>query len=177
MSHIIPILGLVFVCGVSTVNSQQSLQREKNQYVVVPREVALPVIAFQPTCPLKFEKVVLLARIGGGVESSYQLRNQGTKPIRSFTIAYMNNNGTGGAWGWTANSGEMVKPGQIVPLSEDDRAEIIPITEELRGKLKLREPMKMITVYMVERVEFFDGSVYTDEPTSKALQTYFENTG
>jgi len=51
------------------------------------------------------------------------------------------------------------------------------MTEDLREKLKLRGPMTAVSVFMILRVEFEDGSVYSDEPTFTALQEYFERVG
>ncbi len=66
-------------------------------------------------------------------------------------------------------------PGQTVPLSSRDKQdEVVPLTEELRDKLKLRAPMKAVIVLMVTAVEFTDGTTYNDEPTQKALETYLE---
>jgi len=51
------------------------------------------------------------------------------------------------------------------------------MTDDLRERLKFRGPMKAVSVFMVVRLEFADGSVYSDEPTLKALQEYFEQVG
>ena len=41
--------------------------------------------------------------------------------------------------------------------------EFVPLTDELRERFKLKGPMKAVGVFMVVRVEFIDGSVYSNE--------------
>ncbi|CAN5211559.1 hypothetical protein BH18ACI2_BH18ACI2_04640 [soil metagenome] len=170
---------LILLCGSEALSqSQQSGRVEKNQYVVVPREIILPVVVSQPDSPLQFENVKGIGPIsgnGGGVR--FQLRNRGSKPIRGVSFAVLTT--SGGLWfsdSWPRKlTGEVVMPGQIVPLSnEDQQIEVVPLTEELREKLKLRGPMKAVILLMVTAVEFTDGTTYNDEPTQKALETYLE---
>jgi len=68
-------------------------------------------------------------------------------------------------------------PGQTPRNSDDREIEIVPLSEELRTKLSLNEPMKAVEVFMIVEVEFADGTKYSDETTFKALQEYFENVG
>ena len=53
--------------------------------------------------------------------------------------------------------------------------EVIPLTDELRAKLQLEEPMKAVVVLLVEKIKFADGSVYNNEGVSQALLGYFNN--
>jgi len=170
---------LILLCGSEALGqSQQGERVEKNRYVVVPREIVLTAVASQPDSPLQFENVKFLARInGGGGGVCFQLRNRGSKPIRSISFAVLS--APGGprySDGWSGKlTGEVVMPGQIVPLSSGDKQdEVVPLTEQLRDKLKIRGPMKAVTVLMVTDVEFTDGTTYNDEPTQKALETYLE---
>lgn len=170
---------LIFLCGSEAVSqSQQGERVEKNRYVVVPREIILTTVVSQPDSPLQFENVKDLGRIngsGGGV--CFQLRNRGSKPIRGVSFAVLST--SSGLWysdGWSGKlTGEVVMPGQIVPLSNGDkRDEVVPLTEELRDKLKIRGPMRAVILLMVTAVEFTDGTTYNDELTQKALETYLE---
>ena len=153
-------------------------QKQKDRYVVVPNEIALTLVASKPECPLQFENVRYLARIGGGNEADFQLRNRGTKPVRSIGYAGWLSNGTGWTSAWpTRITREIVLPGQMVPLSNVDQDKIIPLTDELRDKLKLRGTLKVVVVLMVLRVEFSDGTIYNDESTFNELKKYFEKVG
>jgi hypothetical protein len=164
---------LLFACIAS--RAQDPKHVEKNEFVLIPREIALPVIVFQPDCPIEFEKVERLAGLAGGGTSVYKLRNRSSKTIRSFTIAYLFGDGTGGSWSWGENSGP-VAPGQLVPeLGAADDQDVIPLTELLREKLDLRGPMKGVIFYMTKRVEFADGSIYADETAYKALAEYLKS--
>ena len=167
-------LCLVCVFAVGVAQGQKSNQREREQYVSLPREIGFPVVAVQPGCPLQFEKAERLLGLDGRGANDYSLRNRGTKPIRAFTVSYTFVDGTGGSWSWQSSSGELILPGQLVPSSSagDEDSEVITLTEGLRDKLKLRGPMKGMIIYMIERVEFADGSTYDDEATAKALKAY-----
>lgn len=64
-------------------------------------------------------------------------------------------------------------PGKLVPLGGADDYEVVPLTEELRDKLKLRGPARAgIVTYIVVKVRFADGTTYDAEPMSEALRAY-----
>jgi hypothetical protein len=172
-------LSVAFLCAVIVVNAQHNGQREKTRSVLVPREVTLVTVAFQPDCPLQFEKVKALAYLDGGGALSYQLRNVGTKSIRSFTIAERNSAGTGKTWSWEAiTKDELALPQQLVSLEPvESRVEIVLLTDDLRKDLKLQGKMRSVVVLMVVRVEYVDGSIYSDEGASKALDDYLDKVG
>lgn len=177
MQYVITSLCLILICVSGTFS--QSLQGEQatvKRYVVVPREIALPVIVSQPDSPLQFENVKYLAKIGGGGGPCFQLRNRSSKPIRTVSFAVLLPPDGGWLDSWPGNnSGAVVMPGQTVPLSRDEgQGEVIPLTKELRNKLKIREPMKVVAILMVVRVQFVDGTTYDDESTYNALQNYFD---
>src|SRR6266545_848441 len=116
----------------------QSPADDRQKAVVLPRSYALPVVVYQPDCPLRIEKFSLVDAVeGGGESANFEFRNIGAKPIQSYTIS----------WVTTGGAGE---------------------------KLKLEGPMVGLVCLMVARVEFDDGTVYSDESTYKALQAYFE---
>jgi hypothetical protein len=142
--------------------------------VRVPREVGLVTIAYQPDCPLQFENVSLLGGVEGGGATDYDLRNRGTKSIRAFTVG----DSIGGRLSWdVARYHGPVPPGELVPLRQGggEGEQIIPLTDELREKLKLKGPMQGLLVLMVRRVEFTDGTVYDDEATYKAMVAYMDD--
>ena len=166
-----------FLCGLPLVTSAQ--QPEKKRYVVVPREEAFISVAVQPDCPIKFEDVRLLAWLDGGGSVDFQMRNVGSKPIRRVSYAYWNTCGTGGESAWPGKvTGEVIMPGQLAPLpAGGTHDEAVPLTEGLRGKLKFDGSLKAIIVLMVRRVEYADGTVYTDEALADKLRTLTEKIG
>ncbi|MBA2493243.1 MAG: hypothetical protein H0V31_00935 [Acidobacteria bacterium] len=170
MKYLIEIFCLICICAMSII-AQKPVEPTKEQFVEVPREIILPTIAVQPGCPLQFEKVVVLDGVGGGGITSYKLRNIGTKPIRRFTVA----NSFGSVFTWQMNSGELVMPGQLVPQLEDNRRETVPLTDELRKKLGMKNSMRGMVVFMVVNIEFSDGTKYNDEKTFKAMQGLFDD--
>ena len=165
------ILTLLFLYA-SAVNGQSGISEEKVRAVMIPRQVSLVTIAYQPDCPLHFEDVKFLAGVNGGGLTSYDLRNSGTKPIRKITIG----DSRGSRWTWdVASEHGPVLAGQLFPRSKEDWIEVIPMTSELRDKLKLQGPMQNVLILMVIRVEFMDGTFYDDEPTYKAMQSYMDD--
>ena len=174
MRRLIVALCLALVCGSYAVNAQQR-PREKWRFVVVPPEIALVAIANQPGCPLQFENVRMIAHAdGGGGSPDFQLRNRGSKPIRSLAYRWWTTLHTGGGWGWAGKSpGEVVMPGQLVPMGgEDDPDEIVPLTDELRDKLHLRSPLEGLAVLMILKVTYADGTTYDARPMYRALRAY-----
>jgi hypothetical protein len=172
--HLIVSLCLVLPLISSAINAQQTESGQKRRYVIAPPESFLLVIAAQPDSPLRIEnaKFLIGAEHGWGVRC--QLRNQGTKPIRFLSLVAWTSYGAGGTLSPSGRSGtELIMPGQAVSCDEGSKGEIVPLTDDLRDKLKLRGSMQAVVVLMVVRIEFADGSVYSDEPAYKGLQDYF----
>ncbi|HWN11000.1 MAG TPA: hypothetical protein VNO50_17310 [Pyrinomonadaceae bacterium] len=157
---------------VSAVSVSQGEELKKKQYVVVPPEHILLVIASQPDCPLKIENARLLAGTNGGGAGIYQVRNQGTKAIQAVTLATWSSVDTGSTTSWPRKlTNEVVMPGGLVPFDEEGPLEIVPLTQELREKLKFGT-MLGVAILMVVKVTFTDGSTYDAEPTFKALRSH-----
>jgi hypothetical protein len=156
--------------SIGTVVGQQPFSQEKDKVVMVPREVALVTVAYQPDCPLQFENVSFFAGVDGGGATNYNLRNRGSKSIRAFAVG----DSIGNRWSWDVERYHgPVSPGELVPQSEGS-VQILPLTKELRNRLKLNGPMQGLIVLMVIRVEFTDGTVYDDEPVYKAARAYMD---
>jgi hypothetical protein len=158
-----------------SVSGQDSEEAGPPKAVLIPPEIALPVVVSQPDCPLKLEDVVPVHILNEGMEEQFRVRNTGTKPIRSYTIGVWNSVNTG----WSAGGGIMLGnrlllPGQTYTQFEGrHKPEIVPLTDELRDKLKLRGPMQAVIVLMITKVVFEDGTVYDANPTYEALQAHF----
>jgi len=176
MGYLISALFLACLISVSGGTKQQSEQGKKQQVFIEPHELALPVAVHQPESPLEFVKALVIHSINGGGSHIFQVRNRGTKAIRAYTIGTVTSVGTGSEWGGTGyRLDKLLMPGQTKPQTiEDWGIEILPLTDELRNKYKLKGPMKGIIVFMVVRVEFADGSIYDAELEYKALRAFFE---
>ena len=152
---------------------QQSIPQRK--YVVVPSKVMLLLTASQPDCPLKFDDAQLLisANKDGAWGASYKLRNAGSKPIQSVSVVMWTSDGSGGTLSSPiGNDKTTIMPGETVSGGSE---EVVPLTDELRAKLQLEEPMKAVVVLLVEKIKFADGSVYNNEGVSQALLGYFND--
>lgn len=166
----------ILLCGL-TGNAQEPKQRAQ-EFVAVPREIVMPLLAVQPDSPLQFERVERLMNVDGGGANIYRLLNRGSKPITSFTISYLFPTGNGGSWGWSKSPNRLLRPGEYVEDTIQGQTQRLrPLNDALKDKLELRGPMKGFVIYFVESVEFADGSAYKDETTYKALRLYLEDLG
>src|SRR5436309_2211918 len=151
-------------------NAQNIDLTEIHQFVVMPRDLTVPLLVAQPDAPLEFTDTTLLVNVRTGHWiPSFRIRNRGTKPIAAFTVA------SAGAdeWEWKADaSTDDLMPGRVMSLGEDSSDEIIPLTERLRDKLKLRGPAKGIIALLVVRVQYADGSEFR-ETGYEALGKFF----
>jgi hypothetical protein len=171
------VVAITLGCLLGTSRGQQ---QPKRKAVLVPADHVLTTIANQPDCPLKFDKVAMIVYVDaeGGGSDVYELRNHGSKAIRGYTVAVWTSIGTGNIVEQKRVGTGPVLPGEIAPQPVRGReVEIVPITDALRDKLKLGGPMTAVSVFMILRVEFEDGSIYSDEPAFTALQQYFETIG
>lgn len=174
MRNKLSILFLMISCSVSAMSITQGKEQEKKQYVAIPPEHILLVIASQPDCPLKFEKAQLLAGTNGGGTEVHKVRNQGTKAIRAVTIATWSSVNTGSTTSWPRKpTDEVVMPGELVPFDGEEPMNIVPLTDQLREKLKFGH-MIGVAILIVVKVTFTDGSTYDAEPTFKALRNHVE---
>lgn len=165
MRRKIILLWFMLICFVGSVSAQQVDRQQKRRFVVVPADQVLVTVAQQPECPLKFEEAKMLADMNGSKVSAHAMRNEGTKPIRSFTVTIL---------GGTMTESEEFTKKLLMPgeKTSGEDIEIVPLTKELRDKLKLNGPMRFIMVFMVIRVEYADGSIYSAEPAYKAFQKF-----
>ena len=171
------VLCLALLCSVSIGSATQEKQRQKRRCTIVPSDQAVLAVAVQRDSPLAFEDVALLSCFADRGGNSYRLRNRGAKSIRRFTVAALNSNGSGNKFGWgAATPEEVVMPGQLVPIKEED-VELVPLTKEVREKLNLEGSTKIVTIFMVIDVEYADGTRYTDQTAFNALEDYFELMG
>jgi hypothetical protein len=155
---------------------------EKFQFYPIPRENCVPVIAYQPESPIEFIKAEPMGGVEGGGFSHYEIRNRSSKPIRFFKVATINSAGTGSSFemGFTLEN-HLFMPGEKNPWdkeisSEPSRFEIIPLTDDVRKKIKSKG-MQGVVIFMVVKVEFADGTIFSDEKAFNALEKFFEDHG
>lgn len=162
--------------------TQRSLAvEEKLRFFLCPRENILPVIAFQPDSPIEFLKAEYYYGLTSSGFDRYKIRNRSAKTIKSFKIATVTSAGTGSSEYYKADwgAGRML-PGEEAPrernASYPSQMEIVPFTEQLRESKKL-QGMEGVVIFMVVRVEFEDGTTYSDEKTYNSLKEFFEENG
>ena len=170
MKDKIALLTLMCLGFLSSTHAQQLKQQQKERFVVVPPEQVLTAVASQPECSIQFEEVRFITSVdGGGSSPSFVVRNNGSKPIREFTI---------GGSDWTMSWSEKYTKKLLMPgeraFEGDTDVEIVPLTEKLKDKLNLNGPMRSILVVMVIEVKYADGTTYDAKPAHEALQKYTE---
>jgi hypothetical protein len=164
---------IILCTKVATAQDQSNLKRL--DYVIVPSESVLLVAASQPDCPIEIAGSKLLNAVDGSREAAfqYELRNRGTKPIKYVSVWALNTDGTGG--GPLLNGHSFVVP--LMPgkktLVGEPSGRIVGLSPELKERLKLAGPMRVIVVLVVAKVEYADGSAFSDMKTVKALTDYF----
>jgi hypothetical protein len=168
---------LVIFISLGVTSAQVKDQPQKQRYIVVPRERTLVTVASQQECPLHIENAQLLLNVDKSWDFNYlyRLRNEGDKPIRAFTIVYLTSEGIGGILHDGRLKNQWLMPGQVIPFKrEAENRTVIPLTEELREKLKLGPPAKSLVILMVESVEFADGTKFSDAKNFEALREHFQ---
>ncbi len=148
--------------------------RKKAKAVVIPSEIYLPTIVAQPDCPLKIEKAFVGKTLDGTEEMFFQARNTGSKPIVFFQIDMVGSNGGGQSSFFPYDRNQpSVPPGAVAPPGlKEDWVEFVPLTEDLKQKLRLTGKMRVIAFFMVLKVEFKDGTTYDATPLLDSLEEH-----
>jgi hypothetical protein len=171
------IILLLFITATVSADGYSQGSRTR-KYVVAPAQMIFLTVAAQPECPLKIENAQMLLSIDGGPTSyTYRLVNRGRKPIHYFTVSAWPSGTLMNPAPWDGRiTKQLLMPGRSVPGTGkiDPDMEIVPLTNELRKKLKLDGTMKSIVILMVDQIRYADGSVYDNRPALEALSAYFE---
>lgn len=169
-------LFLMLTLTLSTLTRTARSQSDLAQYIVAPPENALLAVASQPNCPLLIEEPMLLIGAKPGLQPifRYRLRNISEKAVLRYSLVFWTSNGTGGSLG---NSGdpitEKIMPGAVWQPPRES-IDVFPLSDQLRSTLKLTGQMRSVTVLLVRRVVFEDGTSYNADNTSDALRQFFE---
>ena len=156
--------------------SQTANEHAQNVYSI-PNEIGLTVIAHQPDSPLQFEKAVLLTGSGAEGIGAFEVRNRDTRPITAYTVAVWTSGNTNSVWRYRARSRKnWVMPGQLAVSNQElPLTEVVPVPNDLRAKMNFNGPMRGLGVFLVVEVIFSDGTIYSNQATFAALQSYMEN--
>jgi hypothetical protein len=150
--------------------------KRKTKAVVIPNEIYFPAIVAQPDCPLKIEKAFVGKTLDGTEEMFFQARNTGSKPIVFFQIDMIGSNGGGQSSIFPYDRTQTSVPPRAVapPGLKEDSVEFVPLTEDLKQKLRLTGKMRVIAFFMVLKVQFQDGSTYDATPLLDSLEQHLK---
>jgi len=167
---------MLLVCISLVVQAQQAEKQASPRYTVIPPTDVLLTIASQPDCPVQIENPRLLYN-HSTKRFSYQfdLRNRGSKAITGFSLDEWVTGGTGGSiiYEWE-EPGRILMPGQVTAQLNIDEKQFVPMSQEVREKLKLKGEMRMLIVLVVRYVHFTGGFTYEGLKASDAAQKYLE---
>jgi hypothetical protein len=174
MKKLLVAAGLFILC-ISAQVSVSGQEANKERIVIVPPSYVLPTVVSQADCPVQIERAVVVKHLTGKVDTLYLVRNTGTKPIRTYTIARWYSDGTGVARrGVMPPEGEFLQPGQTAG-SFEAHTEIVPLTASLSKSLKLdKQPMQSIVFFLIVDVEFSDGTRYDAGKMFDALEGHLK---
>lgn len=146
-----------------------------DRFYVEPPEVVSVVLAFQPDCGLEFTKALVLRGVEYGTAYAYQVRNRGSKPIRSYHVVALTSIGTGSEWGFESKNSESHLLSGSMKSNLNNLVEIVPLTDDLRAKRGVGGPLIGFVIFMVVSVVYSDGSKYDASVQYRALRRFFEN--
>jgi hypothetical protein len=157
-------------------SSLQETRTHKERFFIEPSETVITVIASQPNSGIEFTKTLVIHGVDGGSGHIFQVRNRGAKAVRSYKIATITSSGTGADWSYRIKESDTpFMPGEVRPKSvEDLDIEIVPLTDALREKHKLRGPLLGIVVFLVVQVVYADGTEYNGMSEYQALKEFFD---
>lgn len=156
-------------------------EKQKLKAVVIPSDIYFPTVVAQPECPLKIEKAFVAKMLDGTEEMFLQIRNVGDKPVLSFQAYIIGSNGSGvtSMYPYDRNQSSVL-PGAVAPPGLKEKSvEFVPLTEELKQELRLTGKMRVITFFMILKVEFQNGSRYDATKLRDSLEEHlrmFEGT-
>lgn len=172
------LVGLLLMAqfSLASPSALQETRSHKERFFIEPSETVMTVIASQPDSGIEFTKALVIHGVDGGSGHIFQVRNRGPKPVRSYRIATITSAGTGAGWSYGIKDPDpLFMPGEVRPRSLEGRdIEIVPLTDALREKYKLRGPLIGIVVFLVVEVVYADGTEYNGRPEHKALKEFFD---
>jgi hypothetical protein len=156
--------------------SLQPRRAQRERFFIDPTETVLTVIASQPNCGIEFTKALVIHGVEGGSGHIFQVRNRGTKAVRSYRIATVTSVGTGADWSYRIKESDApFMPGDVRPKSlETLGIDLVPLSDDLRKKYRLHGPLQGIVVFLVVHVVYADGTEYDGRAEYKALKGFFE---
>lgn len=157
----------------SFIFSQAKIRPAKPMYSPIPTEDLFVVVLSQPDSPLRVENARLLLNLQSNrVEYFWDVRNISKKSVSGYQVEEWWINGTGGTM--TTILKTPLPKGRVAPETVSTK-QIIPLTNELREKLKEEAGMSRLVIFVVKDVEFTDGSRFDGSGTSNNVLNYFRN--
>ena len=100
--------------------------------------------------------------------------NISEKSVLRYSLVFWTSNETGGSLGNGGNPvTEKIMPGAVWQTPRES-IDVISLSDQLRSTLKLTGRMRSVTILMIRRVVFEDGTSYNADNTSDALGQFFE---
>jgi hypothetical protein len=164
---------LVFTILLLLGNSSKAISQSSKKAVKIPQDIILPMIVYQPDCPLKLTSTDVWLYLSGGEEIYLVYRNDGTKPVKSCKVGYISTKGISGTIAFENTDGSTM-PGKELSIGRPPYEQLVPLTDELRKQLGIQGPMRSVIMVAVLRVEFADGSVYDNEQLYKEIKDHFK---
>jgi len=168
-------LALVFLTSLQLPFFWSQSKPEREKVFLIPGDDIAVVIACQPDCPIAFVNPRCFGFLqGGGGGQIYQIQNRGAKAIKGYTLAILNS--SGGLTERTAKPRRHLQPEETTPRSLDDwNLDIVPLTDQIREKLRVDGHLKGLTLFMIVSVEFADGSTYDARSEYESLKTFLKD--
>jgi hypothetical protein len=161
------ITALILVLFGATVSAGQVQTSSKDS---LTSDSILLLTAAQPQAPIRIQEARLsFTTDRTQLEISYNIQNVGEKPIRYVTPVMWTSLGTGGTFRPVQQRNGLLMPGDVIRNGSTTLKVSDKVAQTLKGSVQV------LVVLMIESVTFGDGSVYSDDKTSKALLHYFEN--
>lgn len=146
----------------------------KPELYKLPSEYRLAFVAVQKTAPLQFADIdVLVEKRGGTPIINWTLKNNSSKTVRRFQVAFkIRTNvgeltGTGGQIGYdigTDEKNDLILPhGSYTEFTNPENSLPIEIRNWFKFSDKLGSPKLVIVYGMIKKVVFNDGTVYSED--------------
>ncbi len=140
----------------------------------VPEDSNVLLLVLAPKeCPLVIKNAEYVEKDRGNWwGASYEVKNGGSKSIRSFTTLILTSFGTGGTLGHF-NPEKPFLPGNTLLAGDGFAGQPIRLAP-VHERAGVKSDLRAIVVLMIGKIVFSDGSVYDNEQSFKKLQAYFE---
>lgn len=171
----------VFVLSASTLcaASAQAQGDGKSHFVPESRAKFLPVIVYQPSCPIEFLVTEMLRHEDGAVMANYKVRNISDKPIVEARIATIEFAGGGSLTEFKPSRSEdwlFPSASWPAPMRKSDalkRQIHDPLVSQNSSSIQ-PGGIANVRFFMIVSVVFSDGTKYSDEALYRSIREMCE---